>query len=117
MKDKKKGERKIGKDDFYDKVNYYESRNIFSSNEPYNKGMRLYTENSFTSHMWDKINTVGKYFPDEGDVNIIKNDFTKKVLESITNAQSMKSTKLGCKKCGYGKSILTNSRSLRLPML
>ncbi len=48
-------EKKV-KDDFYDRVNYYESRNIFSSNEQFNPSNRLYTDPAANTHsVWNTI--------------------------------------------------------------
>ena len=51
----KKNDKKVS-DDFYDRINYYEARNIFSSNEPVNPNNRLYTNYANNTHsVWESI--------------------------------------------------------------
>jgi hypothetical protein len=100
MKNDKK-DKKV-RDDFYDRVNYYETRNIFSSNEVYNPGNRLYTDQAVMSHpVWS---TIGKTNNEP-----VTNDKPKigmescEVLISNLNKLSSTSSSIACKKCGYGK--------------
>jgi hypothetical protein len=106
-KDKEK-EKKIVRDDFYDKINYRESRNIFSSNEVFNPENRLYTENaSFTHALWDKIKNTNK--EDDGIRESLveqekpkKNEFSETILNSLSKLNSSTSFQpIGCKKCGH----------------
>ena len=59
-------EKKVS-DDFYDRVNYYEARNIFSSNEPVNPNNRLYTDHVTNTHsVWNAIQkTEERYLFDQ----------------------------------------------------
>ena len=52
---KYKNDKKVS-DDFYDRISYYEARNIFSSNEPVNPNNRLYTNYANNTHsVWESI--------------------------------------------------------------
>ena len=52
---KYKNDKKVS-DDFYDRISYYEARNIFSSNEPVNPNNRLYTNYVNNTHSgWESI--------------------------------------------------------------
>jgi hypothetical protein len=109
-KKKKDRERKAVKDDFYDRINYYESRNIFSSNEPFNPSNRLYTDQAALSHpVWS---TIGKNrvvediddFNKKRDNSMVDKELTQSLISSINKLNTTSSaTPIGCKKCGYGK--------------
>ena len=116
-KKKRDKDRKAVKDDFYDRINYYESRNIFSSNEPFNPGNRLYTDHAAISHpVW---NTMGKNpnpaletiiasgalaKPSEVETPIVDKELTQSLMTSINKLNtSSTNTSIACKKCGYGK--------------
>jgi hypothetical protein len=121
MGDKKKEkDKKIVHDDFYDKINYRESRNIFSSNEVFNPENRLYTENAaFTHALWEKIKRPGG----DEDIPAVKatsssrpkkyenksEGLTDTILNSINKLNTSTSYQpVGCKKCGHGKDLLDN---------
>ncbi len=105
-KKKKDKERKAVSDDFYDRINYYESRNIFSSNEPFNPSNRLYTDQAALTHpVWS---TIGKNKVIDDNVEkdlVVKNkELTQSLISSINKFNTATSaTPIGCKKCGYGK--------------
>lgn len=112
--EKKKNEKKNVKDDFYDRINYYESRNIFSTNEAFDPGNRLYTDQASLTHgVWDKINKTNHRFEESentikpknrGDNNLIKSEFTQNLLSSISKLNGIpNNAPIGCSKCGYGK--------------
>jgi len=115
--EKKKNEKKNVKDDFYDRINYYESRNIFSTNEAFDPGNRLYTDQASLTHgVWDKINkTSNKYQIEEiqaerpkqsMDNALAKSEFTQNLLSSITKLSGISNNApIGCSKCGYGNYI------------
>jgi hypothetical protein len=120
---KKEKEKKVVSDDFYDKINYRESRNIFSSNEAFNPENRLYTENAgFTHAVWDKIRN-----PDKDETGIDnkakqrfehKSEFTDSLVNSITKLNTSTSYQpIGCKKCGHGNYFFKFSGALCLSVL
>lgn len=114
----KGGDKKNMKDDFYDRVNYYESRNIFSSHEPFNENLRIYTQlDPKNSEMWRKINNFDSTNEDQeystltqvkkssvvDAKSLNKKEMTQKFLDSASfNSEN----KFGCKKCGYGKVLI-----------
>ena len=105
-KKNKDKEKKVVRDDYYDRVNYYESRNIFSSNEPFNPSNRLYTDQAaFTHALWDKIQDTSKPLTitnDEGTK--LQSKIANNLISSITKLNASSNyTPIGCKKCGYGK--------------
>ena len=109
-KKKKDKEKKAVKDDFYDRINYYESRNILSSNEPFNPSNRLYTDQAALSHpVWSS--TIGKHrVYGEGEQKVegenpkVNKELTQSLLSSINKFNTTSSAaQVGCKKCGYGK--------------
>ena len=113
--DKKKTDTKKVKDDFYDRINYYESRNIFSTNEPFDPGNRVYTDHAGSSHkVWEKINKPNNKIYYDEDVpmpneNLNKSDpnnksqFTDNLLSSISKLNTIQNNApVGCAKCGYG---------------
>jgi hypothetical protein len=115
--EKKKIEKKNVKDDFYDRINYYESRNIFSTNEAFDPGNRLYTDQASLTHgVWDKINKSSRYheevIQDEKpkqhmDSALAKSQFTQNLLSSITKLSGISNNApIGCSKCGYGILII-----------
>ncbi len=112
-KKKKDKDRKTVKDDFYDRINYYESRNIFSSNEPFNPSNRLYTDQAALSHpVWSAIGQSKSNFSNilaeeninkEKEYNGIDKELTQSLLSKINKLNTTSSsTPIGCKKCGYG---------------
>ena len=114
--EKKKNEKKNVKDDFYDRINYYESRNIFSTNEAFDPGNRLYTDQASLTHgVWDKINK-SRYHEEEiqdkkpkqnVDSTIANSEFTQNLLSSITKLSGISNNApIGCSKCGFGKIII-----------
>ncbi len=118
--EKKKNEKKNVKDDFYDRINYYESRNIFSTNEAFDPGNRLYTDQASLTHgVWDKINKTSNRYHEE-EIKVIKpkqsvdsalanSEFTQNLLSSITKLSGISNNApIGCSKCGFGKIINFN---------
>ncbi len=113
MNDKKKNDKMKVKDDFYDRINYYESRNIFSTNEPFDPGNRVYTDHAASSHkVWEKINKPNNLFYEDedplpkgnlrSDKSIVKNQFTDNLLSSISKLNTIQNNApVGCSKCGY----------------
>ena len=111
-KKKKDKDKKTVKDDFYDRINYYESRNIFSSNEPFNPSNRLYTDQAALSHpVWSAIgqsktgfqNIIEEDVTKEKELGSINKELTQSLLSRINKFNTTSSTaSIGCKKCGYG---------------
>jgi hypothetical protein len=103
-------DKKTVKDDFYDRVNYNDSRNIFNSNEPFNPSNRLYTEQALLSHpMWSAIQKTGVKQVDTEDAKEQANK-TNVLYDTIISSinklnQNSSYTRVGCKKCGYGMFI------------
>jgi len=116
--EKKKNEKKNVKDDFYDRINYYESRNIFSTNEAFDPGNRLYTDHASLTHgVWDKINKPSNRYNDEENQDrkpkqnvesaLAKSEFTQNLLSSITKLSGItNNAPIGCSRCGYGKILI-----------
>ena len=112
--EKKKSDKKNVRDEFYDRINYYESRNIFSTNEAFDPGNRLYTDQASLTHgVWEKINKTSNRYEEDGfvkpknnkDNNLEKSEFTQNLLTSITKLNSISNNApIGCSKCGYGKT-------------
>jgi hypothetical protein len=106
-KKKKERDRKAVSDDFYDRINYYESRNIFSSNEPFNPSNRLYTDQAALTHpVWSTIGKNNNIYEEnnEKDLAIKNKELTQSLISSINKFNTATSaTPIGCKKCGYGK--------------
>jgi hypothetical protein len=109
---KKKNEPQKGfvRDDYYDRVNYYEARNIFSSNELVNPGNRLFTNQATLSHpVWDRIKSSQPGQAPVIEPKITESSTAKKELVTnlVTSLGKLYSSSdyapIGCKKCGYGK--------------
>lgn len=84
---------KYVKDDFYNKENYYETRNIFASNENKPNNQKIITNFEVNKNeMWRKINNI---------IEEDNNEVIKTNLESIDKSHF----NLGCKKCGLGKNL------------
>lgn len=109
-------EKPVIRDDFYDRVDYYQSRNIFSSNDITPLSNRLNLSQAGTSHrIWQDVvhgpNPVAsKDSLNDPLVNINQNNqllqsnFTKNIIKEITKYNNQTNTeRIGCKKCGYGK--------------
>ena len=98
------------KNDFYNKECYYETRNIFASNENKTNNQKIiYQFDINKNEMWRKINNINE--EENGDTIKINN---------ITIVSDDKSNiNLGCKKCGLGKiyNIYFYSWTLFLSML
>jgi len=115
FKMKKDKEKKAVRDDFYDRINYYESRNIFSSNEPFNPSNRLYTDHASLSHpVWNAIKQTNDNFREiKNEMSLDKKqdssfdkELTQNLLSSINKLNTTStSSSIGCKKCGYGNII------------
>jgi hypothetical protein len=114
INDKKKSDKKV-KDDFYDRINYYESRNIFSTNEPFDPGNRVYTDHAANSHkVWEKINRPSNLNYTEDPIQVDnsnqmkseinnKSQFMDNLLSSISKLNTIQNNApVGCVKCGYG---------------
>lgn len=94
-------------DDFYDRVNYYEARNIFNSNEPVNPNNRLYTDHITNTHsVWNTIqSTNGKYLFDqfsnvEKETSGANNETIKNIYNNI-NKYTTSGSSTACVLCGY----------------
>lgn len=105
-KDKAKTDKKVS-DDYYDRVNYYEARNIFSSNEPFNPNNRLYTDHVSNTHsvwntiqqpherhLFDQFSNIGK------ELSGINNDITKSNMSDFSR-YIVSGSSTACKICGY----------------
>jgi hypothetical protein len=109
-------------DKFYDKVNYYEVKNQFTSvSNNIQTNSQNFCEfgslNVAGSGVWKSINNLE-------DLDKEKTKKVNKYVDSSTTNFDNKildlssSNKLGCKKCGYSKCIkLIFSRSLCISML
>jgi hypothetical protein len=116
FKMKKDKDKKAVRDDFYDRINYYESRNIFSSNEPFNPSNRLYTDHASLSHpVWNAIKQTNENFREiKNEMSLDKKqdssfdkELTQNLLSSINKLNTTStSSSIGCKKCGYGNIIV-----------
>ena len=86
------------KDNYYNKIDYYESRHLFISNEPINDGLKVYNEDLLKNEMWEKINNINK---EEQGFSLQENLPIKsdKILD-LTSKE-----KIGCKKCGYSNVL------------
>lgn len=103
----KEKEKKIVRDDFYDKQNYREIRNIFSSNETFDPKNIISTDPAGNTHaIWDKINDTSMPILPRGDENVQRSVMTNNIISSITKLNSSSNyTPVGCSKCGYGKIL------------
>lgn len=99
-------------DNFYDKVNYYEVKNEFTSvSNNIESNAKNFCEfgslnANASSGVWKSINNFDK----DDDINSTKNKkkddlISKSDLKSydISGVSGNIGNKLGCKKCGYGK--------------
>jgi hypothetical protein len=119
FKIKKDKEKRAVRDDFYDRINYYESRNIFSSNEPFNPSNRLYTDHASLSHpVWNAIKQTNENFREiKNEMSLDKKqdssfdkELTQNLLSSINKLNTTStSSSIGCKKCGYGNNFILKS--------
>ena len=105
-KKKRDKDRKAVSDDFYDRINYYEARNIFSSNEHFNPGNRLYTDQAALTHpVWSTIGKNNVNDDAERDLEVKNKELTQSLITSINKFNTATSAApIGCKKCGYGNS-------------
>jgi hypothetical protein len=94
-------------DDFYDRINYYEARNIFSSNEPVNPNNRLYTDHvSGTHSVWNTIqHKQERYLFDqfsdiEKETSGISGELARSIYNNI-NKYTASASSTACRLCGY----------------
>ena len=99
-------EKKVS-DDFYDRVNYYEARNIFSSNEPVNPNNRLYTDHVTNTHsVWNAIQKTGeRYLFDqfsnlEKETSGVSSELAKSIYNNL-NKYTASGSATACRLCGY----------------
>ncbi len=86
---------------FYDRINYNEMRNVFSSNEPFDPANRIYTNQASSTHsVWNSINQNKSSDAKRGENNfdfILDKELKQGLDKIVTNPT------IGCKKCGYSK--------------
>lgn len=103
MKNKKSKD--TGSDSFYDRIHYYETRNIFSSNEPVDPENRLYTTNIVnTNSVWNRIsnkNDISLSNTNEKESTKVVDDETAKNLINNVKKYSMTNSSTACRLCGY----------------
>jgi hypothetical protein len=81
------------KDEFYNKENYYETRNLFVSNVNKANTQKIIDQLSINNNeMWRKINNIN-------DQDIIEH----KISNNIKQSNDINNLNLGCTKCGLGK--------------
>lgn len=104
-------QKNVIRDDFYDRINYYESRNIFSSkNDVVPLNNRLNLDQAALKHkVWGVIDgnyeaiEKQKKISKQESKNESKSQFTQKLLDEITkHNKQTNSERIGCKKCGFG---------------
>jgi rubrerythrin len=92
---RKEKEKEVIRDDFYDRVNYYESRNIFSTSDVIEYKNRLYTNSANNLHkVWDYIKK-----PEE------ENKKEDKEINELMKKEKEDNPIFKCKKCGFSMFI------------
>lgn len=97
------------KDNFYDKVNYYESRNIFSSSSEVkaNEGnFKAFNQlDASTSEIWRRINSTKQEDSSTTGNQVVDSVSNSDIKDSALLNKSEK--QFGCGKCGYSKTNIS----------